>query len=93
MASELGVLQLNRKYPRIQGGASLDFHTENFLFKIGFSVTSTLSGFFVTEDRPVRKDYQQELVLTRDGFYQDLDEGKVQYDFALHPEINIQYTF
>lgn len=93
LASEIGLLQFNGKYPRIQGGASLDFHTENFLVKIGFSISSTLAGMFVSADKPDRHDYQQELLLSREGFYQELDREKVKYDFALHPEVNIQYTF
>ena len=93
MTSELGLLQFNGKYPRIQGGASLDFHKDNFLLKIGFSVTSTLSGFFVNSSSSARNDYQQELLLTTKGFYQELNEAKVRYDFALHPEINVQFTF
>lgn len=93
MVSELGLLQYNGEFPRIQGGASLDFHTTNFLFKIGFSVTSTWSGFFVDVDRPLRRDYQQELLSTKDGYYQTLDREKIKNDFALHPEINLQYVF
>lgn len=93
MISEIGLLQLNGKYPRIHAGASLDFHTENFLFKIGFSITSTISGFFVRPDESTRNDYQQELIETEKGFYTKLDEEKIKDDFALHPELNIQYTF
>ena len=92
-ATELGFLQYNGKYPRIQAGASLDFHGAHLLIKIGFSVTSTLQGFFVTTDRSARSDYQQELLSTQDGFYQVLDIDKVKHDFAVHPEINLQYFF
>ncbi len=93
MCSELGFLQFNGDFPRIQAGASLDFHRSKFLFKLGFSVTSTLSGFFVSKIRPNRGDYQQELLQTKEGYYQKLDREKIKYDFALHPEINIQYEF
>jgi hypothetical protein len=93
MTSELGFLQFNGQYPRIQAGASLDFHSSNFIVKIGFSVTSTWSGFFVNAARTSRNDYQQELLRTSEGYYQTLDTEKTKYDFALHPEINIQYVF
>lgn len=92
-STEFGVLQFNGQYPRIQAGTSMEFNYQNFLVKFGISITSTFNGFFVDMFNSKRNDYQQEILSTSDGYYQEFDRAKIKKDFAVHPEINILYAF
>lgn len=90
---EVGVLHVSDVYPRIHVGTSFVFKGDNFLAQIGFSMSSTYDGIIVDLENSERNDYQQELLSTREGYDQELNEEKIRTDFSLHPELAFQYFF
>ena len=88
---ELGLLDLLNSPIHTHAGASLGRKQSWGYFYFGFSYTSTLNALFSPSRRV---DYQWETISTReDGYDSDLDSEKIKYDYAIHPEITIQFFF
>ncbi len=90
---ELGVIHLEDRYPRFHTGASLFYKSKHWLVQLGFTLTGTIDGLFVSPDQPSRHDYQQELRSRTSGYDGPFDKDKIKDDFSMHPEIAIQYLF
>lgn len=93
LLGEVGLLHVLDSYPRLHTGASLGYSLDSFYFQFGFNMTSTASGLFVSPGQSQRNDYQQELLRDGAGYSTDMDENLIKEDFAVHPEITVQYSF
>ncbi len=88
---ELGFLEILQKSPPYaHAGFSFGRSGYTYEWHIGYTLTSTPLGLFNPRSR---RDYQQELRDTKDGFNQNLDREKTKRDYAIHPEFALQYFF
>ena len=87
---ELGVLEVLQRSPYVHAGFSFGRSGYTYEWHVGYTLTSTPLGLFNPRSR---RDYQQELRDTREGFDQNLDREKTKRDYAIHPEFALQYFF
>lgn len=81
---EIGALGLNYSYPQVILGSSMHYEFDSFLIQLGFNITSTPISLFSSDRDDANNSNNGQLTTER-------DQGK--YDFSVHPEIQIQYTF
>jgi len=93
LLGEVGLLHILDSYPRLHTGASLGYSLDNFYFQFGFSMTSTIGGLFVSPGQSERNDYQQQLLRDGVGYNTSMRESLIKEDFAVHPELTVQYIF
>lgn len=87
---ELGFLEVLQPSPYVHAGFSFGRSGYSYEWHLGYTLTSTPLGLFNPRSR---RDYQQELRDTKDGFNQDLDREKTKRDYAIHPEFALQLFF
>lgn len=88
---EMGLLDLLRDPIHIHGGASLGKTFGGLSVRAGFSLTGTGSALFSPTSR---RDYQQTLRFSSiSGYESGMSDQLVRYDYAIHPEFSLQYTF
>ncbi len=88
--AETGFLGLIQSNPNIIFALSFEYRTNHWLAHFGASQTGTLTAFASPTDR---FDVQQKLRRERESYKDYVDQGFVQYDYALHPEFSVQYYF
>lgn len=88
---EMGLIDILRDPIHIHGGASLGKVFGGLSVRAGFSLTGTGSALF---SPTARRDYQQSLRFSSlSGYEAEKDAPLVRYDYGLHPEFSVQYTF
>ena len=91
LMAELGLVDIAQPdWPHIHTGLSAGRSGYTYEWHLGFSLTSTPLSLFNPRSR---RDYQQELRDTEDGFNQRLNRDKTKRDYAIHPEFALQYFF
>ncbi|MGE4130315.1 MAG: hypothetical protein AB7F86_01685 [Bdellovibrionales bacterium] len=87
---ELGAVDLAQPSPYVHIGFSFGRSGFYYEWHLGMSITSTPLALFNPRSR---RDYQQELRDTSEGFNQHLDREKTKRDYAIHPEFALQAFF
>jgi hypothetical protein len=96
MYGEAGALIPFDNQPYIVAGVSAGYKKSNFETHLGFSLTSKYSALF---NPAYRVDAQQKLKQNYKSYYSESDSLAIEdksifdYDYALHPEFSIQYSF
>lgn len=90
LMGELGGLDVFQRWPHVHAGVSFGRSGYTYEWHLGFSLTSTPLSLFNPRSR---RDYQQELRDTANGFERHLDRDKTKRDYAIHPEFALQYFF
>lgn len=88
---EMGLLDFARAPLHIHAGASLGKQIGGLSARAGFSLTGSGPALFSPTNR---RDYQQALRFQSiEGYDGEIDPWRAQYDYAIHPEFSLQYTF
>lgn len=91
MQGELGLIDLVNSPIHSHIGATLGWKWDGGYISFGFSQTSTLKALFSADDR---FDYGYFLITSEeDGYNSELDSKRVDHDYSIHAELNIQFFF
>lgn len=91
MQGEFGLIDLINSPIHSHIGATLGWRWDGGYVSFGFSQTSTLKALFSPDER---FDYGYELIRNeREGYNSELDPKKVENDYSIHAELNLQFFF
>lgn len=95
LLAEIGALHVLDEYPRVHMGTSFLYKNGKFSAQLGFTFSTTLNGLIIDSANPIRRDLQQFLIYQEAGYKSEYTtrENLIKQDFAIHPEVAIQYNF
>jgi hypothetical protein len=88
---EIGFLDFTQPVLYIHSGSSIGYSGKSWSFHIGFTVDGSINSLFFGGDD--RRDYQQHLRSDPLGYGRGISYTQATWDYAMHPEFELQYFF